>query len=120
MVLTHNNTTAEGRRAGFKKTVDTDDCRRRRTDTTLRLRKDKKEESLAKRRAATPVAPPSAADNSTSTDGNGSLVEVQKPISTRKVYSVNDIPELMKTLHQTPPDLVSCLKRFVDFVVCSL
>jgi len=104
-----------GRRAGFKKTVDTDDCRRRRTDTTLRLRKDKKEESLAKRRAATPVAPPSAADNSTSTDGNGSLVEVQKPISTRKVYSVNDIPELMKTLHQTPPDLVSCLEAIRGF-----
>ena len=95
------------RRSGFKKTVDTDDCRRRRTDTTLRLRKDKKEESLAKRRAATNATP--VTTNSTSDDNQ------QKSATSRKVYSVNDIPELMNMLKQTPPDFNSCLEAVRGF-----
>lgn len=39
------------RKAGYKKTTDTDESRRRREETANEIRKNKREESLMKRRA---------------------------------------------------------------------
>jgi importin subunit alpha-1 len=80
---------AADRRANYKKTIDGESNRRNRQETRVQLRKNKKEENLMKRRMAAPSSTAAAVQSNHESDPSS---------STKKVATVNDIPQLMAVI----------------------
>lgn len=86
------------RRTEFKKGIDASEGRRRRTETSIKLRKDKKDEGLAKRRAmlAAPTLP--------AMDAMAEATPASSDSTSKKIYTVADIPSLKEKLSQPNVD----------------
>lgn len=101
-------------RRDYKKGLTGDDGRRRREERSLAIRKDKKEEGLAKRRNLNVEADDPPNTEQVSQQPSAVLTEADlQSIPTNRVFTLRDVPTLMKGLQSGTPEVqTACLRGF--------
>lgn len=94
----------------FKRGIKLEDSRRRREETSIKLRKEKKDEGIAKKRNILGL---NGATADVPAETEGSATSTAPSTSSKKIYAISDMPELLQGLQSAEvATQIECLRGF--------